>query len=176
MNRRLAICCLAAVMAAAVSLAADSVRIVPIVNERQVLVSFEMSDVYSEDVREMISSGLRTSFTYDIELRMLVPAWVDRTIATATVTMTDDYDNLTRRHNLTRMVDGRMEDAVVTEDESEVKRWLTALSRLPLCSTSKLERNRDYYLRVSGRQRPQRSFPFGWAARITGQAKFTFIP
>jgi len=176
MNRRLAICCVAAVMAAAVGLAADSVRIVPIVNERQVLVSFEMSDVYSDDVREMISSGLRTSFTYDIELRMLVPAWVDRTIATATVTVTDDYDNLTRRHNLTRMVDGRMEDAVVTEDESEVKRWLTALSRLPLCPTTKLERNRDYYVRVSGRQRPQRSFPFGWAARITGQAKFTFIP
>jgi hypothetical protein len=176
MNRRLAFSCVAAVMAAAVSLAAQSVRIVPIVNERQVLVSFEMADVYSDDVREMISSGLRTTFTYDVELRMLVPAWVDRTIATATVTMSDDYDNLTRRHNLTRMVDGRIEDAVVTEDETEVRRWLTALHRLPLCSTAKLERNRDYYVRVTGRQRPQRSFTFGWAARITGQAKFTFIP
>lgn len=176
MNRRLAFCCVAAVMAAAASLAAQSVRIVPIVNERQVLVSFEMADVYSDDVREMISSGLRTTFTYDVELRMLVPAWVDRTIATATVTMSDDYDNLTRRHNLTRMVDGRIEDAVVTDDETEVRRWLTALHRLPLCSTTKLERNRDYYVRVTGRQRPQRSFTFGWAARITGQAKFTFIP
>jgi hypothetical protein len=176
MNRRLAFCCVTAVLAAGVTLAADSVRIVPIVNERQVLVSFEMADVYSDEVRELISSGLRTTFTYDIELRMLVPAWVDRTIATATVTMTDDYDNLTRRHNLTRMVDGRIEDAVVTDDESDVRRWLTVLSRLPLCATTKLERNRDYYVRVTGRQRPQRSFPFGWAAKITGQAKFTFIP
>lgn len=176
MNRRTAICSVVAVVLAAVSLSAESVRIVPIVNERQVLINFEMGDVYSPDVRETISSGLRTTFTYDIELRMLVPAWVDRTIATKTVVMTDEYDNLTRRHILTRMVDGRTEDALETDDEAEVKRWLTAVYRLPLCATTKLEPNRDYYVRVTGRQRPQRSFPLGWAARVTGQAKFTFVP
>jgi hypothetical protein len=176
MNRRLAICGALAVLFTVAGLAAQSVRIVPIVDERQVSVKFEMPDVYSPDVRETISSGLRTTFTYDIELRMLVPAWVDRTIATKTVVMTDEYDNLTRRHILTRMVDGRTEDALETDDEAEVKRWLTAVTRLPLCATSKLERNRDYYVRVTGRQRPQRNFPLGWAARVTGQAKFTFVP
>jgi len=176
MNRRLAVCSAMAVLLMVAGVAADSVRIVPGFDERQVWVKFEMPDVYSPDVRETISSGLRTTFTYDIELRMLVPAWVDRTIATKTVVMTDEYDNLTRRHILTRMVDGRTEDAVQTDDEAEVKRWLTAVHRLPLCPTSKLERNRDYYVRVTARQRPQRNFPLGWAARVTGQAKFTFVP
>jgi hypothetical protein len=176
MNRRLAICSVVAVLLAVASVAADSVRIVPGFDERQVWVKFEMPDAYSPDVRETISSGLRTTFTYDVELRMLVPAWVDRVIATRTVVMTDEYDNLTRRHILTRMVDGRIEDALETDDEAEVKRWLTAVYRLPLCATTKLERNRDYYVRVTGRQRPQRSFPLGWAARVTGQAKFTFVP
>jgi hypothetical protein len=176
MNRRTFFSCSVALLAAAVSLSADSVRIVPIVNERQVLVNVDMADVYSDDVRELISSGLRTTFTYDIELRMLVAAWVDRTIVTTTVSMTDEYDNLTRRHNLTRTVDGRIEDAIVTDDETEVRRWLTAIHRLPLCATTKLERNRDYYVRVTARQRPQRNFPFGWTAKISGQAKFTFVP
>jgi hypothetical protein len=176
MNRRTFFSCSVAVLAAAVSLGADSVRIVPIVNERQVLVNVDMADVYSDDVRELISSGLRTTFTYDIELRMLVAAWVDRTIVTTTVSMTDEYDNLTRRHNLTRTVDGRIEDAIVTDDETEVRRWLTAIHRLPLCATTRLERNRDYYVRVTARQRPQRNFPFGWTAKISGQAKFTFVP
>ena len=39
---------------------------------------------------------------------MIVPAWVDRTIATAAVTITDRYDTLTRVHHLSRTVDGRV--------------------------------------------------------------------
>jgi hypothetical protein len=165
-----------AVLAATAVLSAESLRIVPLVTDRQVLVSFEMNDVYTDDVREVISSGLRTTFTYDIELRMLVPAWVDRVIATSTVVMSDEYDNLTRRHSLTRTVDGRIEDAEVTEDDAVVGRWLTRINRLPLCPTTKLEKNRDYYVRISGRQRPQRASTFGWVSKFTGQTKFTFIP
>ena len=46
------------------------------------------------------------------ELRMKAPMWVDRVIATSVVTVSDRYDNLTRRHTLTRSVDGRELDAV----------------------------------------------------------------
>jgi hypothetical protein len=101
---------------------------------------------------------------------------VDRSIATVAVNVTDQYDNLTRRHSLSRTVDGRTDDAAVTEDDTAVRRWLTTLSRLPLCATNKLERNREYYVRVSARKQPQRTFPFGWSSSISGQAKFTFIP
>lgn len=178
MTRRLLFCCLAvlAVMASPAA-AQEPLRIIPIVNDRQVLVSFEFEDAFTDEVRELIESGLPTTFAYDLELRMPARVWVDRTIATAAVTVTVQYDNLTRRYSLTRTVDGRVEDAVVTERAEEVRRWLTAVHRLPLCSTAKLERNREYYVRVSGRQRPQRSlFPLDLAGTINGQAKFTFIP
>ena len=59
-------------------LSKESLRIVPIVNDNEVLVSFELADAYTTDVREAISSGLRTTFTYDVELRMVAPLWVDR--------------------------------------------------------------------------------------------------
>ena len=167
---------MALLAASAIVRAAESLRIVPIVGDGQMLVSFELADAYTDDVRAAISSGLRTIFTYDIELRMEVPVWVDRTIATAVVSITDQYDNLARRHHLSRTVDGRVDEATVTEDEAVAKRWLTTLNRLPLCETSKLDPSRDYYVRISARVRPHRASLLGWATATTGQAKFTFIP
>jgi hypothetical protein len=176
MNRRLiAWTCLVFVAAAGIVVGAESLRIIPIVHDDEVLVSVELNDAYTDAIRDTISSGLRTTFTYDVELRMTVPAWIDRTIATAVVTNSDQYDNLTRRHSLTRMIDGRVESALVTEDETVAKRWLTTLSRFPLCQTSKLESGRDYYVRIRARTRPGSSL-LGWASAVAAQAKFTFIP
>ena len=177
MNRRLCFWCAIGLLAAgALARAAESLRIVPIVSDDKVVVSFELADAFTDEVREAISSGLRTTFTYDIELRMAVPLWVDPTICTAVVTATDQYDNLTRRHSLSRTIDGRVEEASVTEDASVVKRWLTTANRLPLCQTSKLDSSRDYYVRINARTRPRGGSLLGWATTVTGQAKFTFIP
>jgi hypothetical protein len=167
---------LIAVGALQVAGAEERLRIVPLVDEKQMVVTLAIADAYTDDIREAISSGLKTTFTYDVELRMLVAGWVDRTIATSVVSISVQYDNLTRRHSLSRTVDGRMDEAVVTEDEELVAKWLTSVDRLPLCSTSKLERNREYYVRVNARKRPTRSFPFPWTGPTSGQAKFTFIP
>jgi hypothetical protein len=164
-----------AAVATAILGAAENVRIVPIVSNNQVLVSVDMSDAYTDAVRDAIASGLKTTFTYDVELRMVVPAWVDRTIAASVVTTTDQYDNLTRQHTLTRTVDGHAE-TLVTEDHAIARTWLTSLTRIPLCRTTKLEANRDYYVRLHTRTRPSGGPLLGWLNSFTGQAKFTFIP
>jgi uncharacterized protein DUF4390 len=153
--------------------AAESLRITPIVRDDRVLVSFELADAYTDAVRQAIGSGLRTTFTYELELRTVVSMWMDRTIATAVVTASDQYDNLTRRHTLTRTVDGRVEDMLVSDDEQVVRRWLTQWTRLPLCETSKLDHARDYYVRISARARPTGESLLGLAKTISGQAKMT---
>jgi hypothetical protein len=164
------------VAAAAGVRASESLRITPLVRDNKVLVSVELEDAYTESVRDAIASGLRTTFTYDLELRTVVPAWIDRTIATTVVTTSDQYDNLTRRHTLTRTIDGRVEEVLLTEDETVVKAWLTKWSRLPVCDTSKLDPTRDYYVRITSRARPLGGSLLGTARTVTGQAKFTFIP
>src|SRR5258707_7436026 len=98
-----------------VARAAESLRIVPIASDDSVVVSVELSEAYNDDIRQAIASGLRTQFTYDIELRMVVPAWVDRTIATAVVNISDQYDNLTRRHTLSPLGHGRVQDTITTD-------------------------------------------------------------
>jgi hypothetical protein len=177
MSRRTFFWCLAAVIAAgALGRAAGSLRIVPLVRDDSVIVSVELADGYTDEVRQAITSGLRTTFTYDVELRMEVPAWVDRTIATKVVTLGDRYDTLTRRHNLSRVVDGRVEEALVTEDDAVARKWLTSLTALPVCPTSKLDPSREYYVRISAQVRPPGGSLLGWTNAVTSQAKFTFIP
>jgi hypothetical protein len=153
-----------------------ALRVVPLVRDGQVLVSFELRDGFTPDVRAAIHSGLKTTFTYTVDLRLDVPGWVDRTIATAVVLNSVEYDNLTRKHSMERRIDGRVEQAVVHEDENVVRRWLTNIEKVGLFPTSILEPNREYYMRVNATARPSHGsilWPFG--SGISAQAKFTFV-
>ena len=173
--RRLGLLIVVVLLSAAVGRAAESLRIVPISSDDRVVVSVELADGYTDEVRQAIASGLRTTFTYTIDLRMLVPGWVDRTVATSTVSLSDQFDNLTRRHTLSRIVDGRVDDTTVTDDDATVRQWLTTLTRLPIVRTAKLDASRDYYVRITAQARPRGGSLLGWASAITGQAKFTLI-
>lgn len=168
---------LALVVSAGIVLSADVLRIIPLVRDGTVLISFSMADGFTEDVRAAIRSGLRTTFTYTVELRAEVPAWVDRTIASAVVSTAVQYDNLTRRHTVVRTLDGRTEQAQVTESDTEVRQLVTTIDRLALFRTVRLEPNREYYVRVRAEVRPRNgAFLWPWGSGASAQAKFTFIP
>jgi hypothetical protein len=166
-----------AILIGAVSVQAqEGMRIVPLVRDERVLVTFELADGFSEDVRAAIRSGLKTTFTYTVDLRLDVPIWADRTIASTVVTNSVEFDNLTRRHTIVRMIDGRTEQSELTEDEAVVKQWMTAFKQLPLFRTAILLPNRDYYVRVSAVARPTNgSILWPWGSSTSAQAKFTFI-
>ena len=165
----------AIVIAASVGLRAENLQIRPTVHEDQVIVSYELNDAYTDAVRDAIASGLRTTFTYELELRAKSSVWFDRVVATAIVTVSDQYDNLTRRHTLTRSVDGRVE-SLVTEDEAVVRAWLTTGNRVPLCTTAELDPARDYYVRVTTHARPVTQSLLGLPKSFSGQIRFTFVP
>lgn len=177
MNRRVAISCVIALIMPTMALsAAETLRILPIVHDNQLLVSFQTDDAYNDEVRDAIASGLQVTFDYDVDVRMVVPAWIDRTVVTSTISISVKYDNLTRRHTLQRFVDGRVQDSIVTDDAAVVQRWLTTMTRLPICPASKLEPDRDYYVRITARVRPNRGSLFGFSKAFSAQTKFTFIP
>lgn len=172
----LAVVLLAAV-AAVDAQTTQSLRVVPLVRDDRVLVSFDLTNGFTEDVRAAIRSGLRTTYTYTVELRLAVPMWVDRTMGAATVTHSVEYDNLTRMFDLERRLDGRLvEEPMRTADENVVREWMTTLERLPLFRTSLLEPNREYYVRVNATARPSNGsilWPFGTGT--SAQATFTFL-
>lgn len=169
-------CALLLCSATATLVAAEGLRIVPLVRDDHVLVTFELADGFTEEVRAAVRSGLKTTFTYTVDLRLEVPVWVDRTIVTSTVTNSVEYDNLTRLHTVVRMVDGKVESTQVLESEAAVRQLMTSFQRLPLFETSVLEPNREYYVRISATARPTNgAFLWPWGSGTSGQAKFTFV-
>jgi Domain of unknown function (DUF4390) len=174
-KRLVAVSCLLAALAATPAWA-DSVRVRPLVRDGNVLVSFSLDGGMTDEMREVVQSGLRTVFTYTVELKVKVPAWVDRTIATAVVSTSVEYDNLTRRHIISQTLDGRMEESRVIDDAALVQQLVTTFERLPLFKTDVLQANREYYVVVHADARPRSTsglWPFSGGA--TGSAKFTFL-
>jgi len=155
----------------------ETLRVRPLVKDGQVLVTFALDGGLTDEMKAVVQSGLRTVFTYTVELKLKVPAWVDRTVASAVVSTSVDYDNLTRRHTVSQSRNGRVEHSVVIEDPAQVAQMVTNFDRLPLFDTKILEANREYYILVRADARPKTNsslWPFSGTA--SGLARFTFIP
>jgi hypothetical protein len=158
--------------------APQGLRVVPVLRDQQVVVTFELRDGFTPDVRAAIESGLKTTFPYTVDLRLDVPGWLDRTIRSAVVTNSVEYDNLQRKYTIERNVDGRRDARTpfMTDDAAKVREWLTTTKELPLFSTRGLETNREYYVRVSATARPSYGsilWPFG--SGTSAQTKFVFM-
>jgi hypothetical protein len=178
MRRRLLLLIAVVLLPGVVLRAAADIRVVSLARDGQVLVTFTLAGGFPEEIRAAISSGLPTTFSYDVELRRSVASWFDKTIEAVTVTASVKFDNLTRHHHLSRTLDGRLEGNGRTDDEQAVVQWMTTFERLPLFSTAGLEPNGEYYVRVRARTRPRVTW-FFWPwdrGFASGHAKFTFIP
>jgi hypothetical protein len=156
----------------------QTLKVAPLPRDGQVLVSFELQQALTDEVRTTIRSGMAVSFVYKVDLRRSSAVWIDRTIATAEIKATVRYDNLTRRYLLTRTLNGGVERPDTTDSEEVAWRWLTdQFDRLPLFSSVQLESNGEYYVRVSAHAAP-RSAGFVWPWRgddVTAFTKFTLI-
>jgi hypothetical protein len=156
---------------------ARDVTVTPIARDGQVLVSFDLSDGFTADVRDAIQSGLPTTFSYVVELRQGSATWFDRTLSAVTIAATVRFDNLTRRYQMSRAFGDRVEDAPATEDLDAVRRWMTHFERVPVSATSSLQVNGEYYIRVRVRARHRDTwFLWPWdRLTVLGRGKFTFI-
>jgi hypothetical protein len=157
---------------------AQSLKVAPLSRDGQVLVSFELGQELTDEIREAIHSGLTYSFVYKVDLRRGSAIWIDRTIASAVVTATVRFDNLTRRYHVTRLLDGRTDWADTTDREDVAWRWLTTgFDRLQLFNRVALQVNAEYYLRVRAHSSPRNAaFLMPWQGDdVVGLAKFTFI-
>ena len=168
---------LALVLGWSAAAAAQTIQVTPLTRDDRVLVTFRLSDAFTEEVRSAVHSGLTITFIYDVELKRGASLWLDRTIASSTVSAGVRFDNLTRRYHVTRRWDGRMERVEVLDREEDVRDWLTSFEKLSLFSNAALEANAEYYLRVRARTTPRNAaFVWPWqGSDVAGLAKFTFL-
>ncbi len=171
---------IAFVLAALPAAAADTqkVQVVPLARDGEILVSFQLAEALTDDMRAAIQSGLIIKFQYTVELRRSAAVWFDRKIDSHLVTASVKYDTLTRRYQVSRSIDGRIEWMDSTDSEDTAWKELTNdFARLALFHGVPLEPNGEYYVRVRANTSPRNaSFLWPWAADdAVGFAKFTFI-
>ena len=173
--RRLAF--LLAFIVAPASIQAQTIQVTPLTRDDRVLVTFRLNDVFTDEVVAAIHSGMTITFTYNVELRRGAAMWIDRTMASSSVSASVRYDTLARRYHVERRWDGRMDKVEVLEREEDVRAWLTNFDKLPLFSSASLEPNAEYYLRVRALKTPRNaSFVWPWqGSDVAGLAKFTFL-
>src|SRR5262245_6425929 len=141
----------------------QTLTVTPLTRDGNVLVSFRLADAFTEELRAAIQSGMMITFLYDVELKRGAALWVDRSIATATISASVKFDTLTRRYAVTIAQDGRIDTSETTELELRARQWLTEFNRLPLFSSRLLEPNGEYYVRVRARTTPKSaSFLWPW--------------
>lgn len=167
---------LALCLLASAPVLAQSIQVTPLTRDDRVLVSFRLTDVFTEEVQAAIHSGLTITFVYDVELRRGAALWIDRTIDAVRVIATVKYDPVARTYLVTRKANGRIEDTKLLEREDAVRGWLTEFDKLALFSSRSLERNAEYYVRVRAHTTPRNAaFVWPWGSDIAGLAKFTFL-
>lgn len=157
---------------------AQTLQVIPLPRDGEVLVSFKLDEALTDDIRAAIHSGLTIKFVYKVDLRRSSAVWLDRTIGSAVVAATVRYDTLTRIYHYSRAVDGRIEFADTTNKEDVAWSALTRdFARLSLFRGASLEANADYYVRVRANASPRSSaFVWPWQGDdAMGFAKFTFV-
>ena len=154
----------------------QDLSVMPIARDGQVLVSFELNEGLTQDVRDAIQSGLPTSFSYELELRRGTATWFDRTIAAVTITATVRFDNLTRRYDVANARWTRR--GCTTDRRSGCRAALDdRFEHVPLSTTSALEANGEAHPGAR-RTQPRSTWSFWPWGRdwVLGRALFTFIP
>ncbi len=170
-------CALALALSSTIS-AAEIVKLVPVIRSEGILVSFSVKDAFDEDIAQAIDSGLEVSFRYNIELRRVRRAWLDKKEASRQIQTTVAYDNLTKRYSLTREIDGEIDATELVDNPNAMRRFMTSFASLLLFDVSSMEPNEEYYLRVNGVMRVTNVLlliPWNVGADWR-EAHFTYLP
>jgi hypothetical protein len=157
--------------------AAGDVVVTPLVTDGRVMASFTAAAAFDEDARELLKSGLPVSFAYTIELRNPSVFWFDGTLARVEVAASAKYDTLTDTYQVSKLRGDKVVWSESTRDQAQVGAWMTAFDRILLEPAQPLEPNREYYVQVRLRQRPQRRFSlWPWGGDDgSGRAEFTYL-
>ncbi len=157
---------------------ADIVDVISVVRNDRIIVSFQMTDAFSDEVESTIESGLPVSFLFTVQLKRVRTIWLNERVTTRNIRTTVTYDNLTERYMLSREIDGEIQATDVVSDPEAMRRFMVTVESLDLFDTAMLEANGEYYLRLKGVIRDRNLFLFipwdvgtGWTKKY-----FTYLP
>ncbi|MCZ6777737.1 MAG: DUF4390 domain-containing protein [Acidobacteriota bacterium] len=117
-------------------------------SEGAISVDFRVSGAFTEEVEEVIASGLPVTFHHVLRAYRRRTVWVDQRLSEKLVTTSVTFDILTKQYRVSRTVNGQMVDTLVTDKAEDMKNWMTVFEKIPLPSENPVETLDRLYVKV----------------------------
>jgi len=117
----------------------------------QVLVSGRLEGGLSPKLIEEVSAGIETTIVYRLHLHLRRGGLPDPAVTKMKVFCTVRRDALTRQYTLTRRIDEEVDETRVTEDEAEMRTFITSMDAVPIARHDDLSEDGEYYLKAKAR-------------------------
>jgi hypothetical protein len=115
--------------------------------DQELVVGFNLVDLFGAELQERLDSGLPTSVVYEIEL-LRRRTWFDKTLARGRLRMIAMWNALTREYLLNVKLDGELIESRVLRDRQELWQAMTRVERLELFDLRERPRDERLQLRV----------------------------
>jgi hypothetical protein len=102
------------------------------VSSRNVAVSWELREAFSEATLERIRTGLPTGYLYQFRLDRDRKRWFDASLATASLQVVAMYNAVTSEYLVNYKLDGELIESRVVRNQEDLERALTRFERIPI--------------------------------------------
>lgn len=97
----------------------------------RVMLDFVMTDAFDHDIVDRVSSGLPTSFTYEIELAKDRKRWFDRSLGHSELQVIAMFDAVTREYLVNYKLDGKLVESRMVRSLEELRQAMTHFDDIP---------------------------------------------
>lgn len=110
------------------------------VDGRRVLVDFRLQDAFDEETAERVTTGLPTTFVYELELLRDRKRWFDRPLDSATVQVVALFDAVSREYLVNYKLNGKLIESRMVRDLDELRVAMTRFDDIPAFDLEPLPR------------------------------------
>lgn len=117
---------------------------------RRVMVDFELTEAFDDEIAERVGTGLPTSFVYELELLRDRKRWFDRPLDQTTVQVVAMYDAAAREYLVNYKLDGKLVESRMVRDLPELRDAMTSFEDIPAFTLEPLPRRWRLLVKVRG--------------------------
>jgi hypothetical protein len=132
-----------------------------IINNSQghLLLSLKIRDVLTKEAEELPADKVSSTIVFSVALYQINSFWFDKEITHQTATNTLKYDPLKKEYRLMRSCNSG--PPIVITDLDQAEKLLTEVRDLKVMPLARLEKNRNYQIRVQAVCQGKNAFIFG---------------
>lgn len=115
-------------------------------DQKNLYISFDLKDGFTEDIQEAVLSGIPITFSFYIEIYKKRTFWPDKKVTSLKFSRHSKYDPLKDEFEIFR--EENSTDYLYLKDVNEVKKVMTSADKIPIAPLFLFSKDENYRIRV----------------------------